>query len=258
MRLVKIFRKNTLCALLFFATTLHAEPTLVIATAADFASTLDQIVGAFKKNHSVNVEISVGASGNLYQQIMQGAPFNLFFSADQAYVQKLAEQHFAEPKTTKSYAQGVLVLWSKETLNCKNISENFIHQNGKIVLANPGLAPYGKVGKTALKNLNLYTQLQPRLVFANDIGQAAWFLENNAAQLALVSQASVLTYQHKHPAEKQQFCAIPQNLYAPLIQAVAVIKQSENTQMARSFFDFLQSSAAQKIILQAGYQIPRR
>ncbi|WFB34548.1 molybdate ABC transporter substrate-binding protein [Kiritimatiellota bacterium B12222] len=243
--------KSLLLLCLFISSLLHAQD-LQIAVASNFASTLRDLVNLFELNSSYEVGISPGSTGKLYAQILNGAPYDLFFAADSKRPQLLEEQGISLPHRRFTYATGQLVLWSPDsevvdTSGAILSKGDFNH----LSIANPKLAPYGLAAKEVLQNLSLWDELQPKLVRGANIGQTAQVVHSGAAELGFIALSQI-----QIPGQQIQgsYWRPPQETYTPIHQQAVVLK---HTPAAEAFIVFLQSEKAQTLIRAYGYELPQ-
>jgi len=242
-----------LCFSLFSSSAL--AQTLRIAAAADLQFVLPDLAAQYEKHTGAKLAITYGSSGNFFAQIQNGAPFDLFFSADLDYPTKLTQDGFAESDSLQIYATGRLALWLPPdspldpAAGLKTLLEPRIQ---KISIANPEHAPYGRAAVAALQSAGLYDQLKPKLVFGENISQAAQFVQSGSAQAGLVALSLALS-----PAMKDgKRWNVPADRYPPIQQAVVVLKSSLNKQAALSFLTFLKSPQARATLERYGFQVP--
>jgi len=222
--------------------------TLTVAVASNFAETLKDIVAEFEKTQSHTVALVRGSSGRHYAQIINGAPFDLFFSADSARVQQLVEDERVSPDMASIYAIGQLALWSPALGSASDItlllqSANF----DRLSIANPKLAPYGQAAVEVLESLGLSTLQPGQIVTGENVAQAYQFVATGNADLGFVALAQLIG------TPESQYWKVPQALYKPITQELAVLSDSL---AIRAFLDYLGSPEAQAIILQQGYKLP--
>ena len=245
---------------------------LYLAVAANFKTTLQQLVNQFLLEHPYlekkQLAIISGSTGALYAQITQGAPFDIFFAADTARPQQLIKNNFSTNDTFRIYAQGQLAIAFQDkqenTICEKKIQsttaiKHLLNQlpdstQPTLAIANPATAPYGKSAKALISRLD-ETFIQYRIVRGKNILHAQQLLLNNNADLAILSSA-----QEKHPAmANYQFCILDQSLYPAIEQSMVIIKQTkrniENERLMTAFADFITSQSAQSIIMANGYLI---
>jgi len=233
----------------------HAQ-SLRIAAASDLQFALADLAAQYEKQSGAKLAITYGSSGNFFAQIQNGAPFDLFFSADVAYPQKLIESGFAEPDSRYTYAFGRIVLWlpsesplTPAKLQWKTLLDARIQ---KIAIANPEHAPYGRAAVGALQNAGLYERLKSKLVYGENISQAAQFLLSGNAQAGILALSLATA-----PAMKSgKYWEIPRDLYLPLEQAVVLLKSSPNKPAARAFLAFLRMEPARATLARYGFTLP--
>jgi molybdate transport system substrate-binding protein len=245
---------------LFFSSSTHAQ-TLRIAAAADLQYALPDLAAQYEKQTGAKVAITYGSSGNFFAQIQNGAPFDLFLSADVDYPQKLIDAGLAVPDSLQPYAVGHLVLWypKDSPLNphdgdLKTLLDPRVQ---KIAIANPEHAPYGRVAVAVLRAAGLYDQLKTKLVLGENASQAAQFVQSGNAQAGLIALSFVFS---PRMAGGKWVGVVAPDLDALLLQAAVVPKSSPNKQAASSFLSFLKTTEAQNILKHYGFgpadQIP--
>jgi molybdate transport system substrate-binding protein len=246
-----------LLALLFLpcARNLHAQ-SLRIAAASDLQFAFSDLASQYEKQSGAKLSITDGSSGNFFAQIQNGAPFDLFFSADISYPQKLIEAGLAEPDSRYTYAFGRIVLWlpSDSPLNPAQAQWNTLldPRIQKIAIANPEHAPYGRAAVAALQKAGFYEQVKSKLVYGENISQAAQFVQSGSAQAGILALS--LTFA---PAMKSgKTWEIPRDLYPPLEQAVVLLKSSPNKSAAGAFLAFLRTEQARATLARYGFTLP--
>jgi len=245
-----------LCASVAIPLSSSAQQTLKIAAASDLKFALTDLAATYEKQAGVKLSLTFGSSGNFFAQIQNGAPFDLFFSADSDYPRKLNEAGLVLPNSADSYAIGKLVLWSPG--NSKLTPEKSGWQSlldpsvQKIAIANPDHAPYGRAALEALKNSGLYEKIKSKLVFGENISQAAQFVQSGAAQIGILA-ASITASPSFALGHSWK---IPQDQYTPLLQSFVVLKTSANKDAALAFVAYVKSPAAQAILEKYGFAKP--
>jgi molybdate transport system substrate-binding protein len=229
---------------------------LRIAAAADLQFALKDLGAHYEKQSGTKLAISFGSSGNFFAQIQNGAPFDIFFSADIDYPRKLQAAGLIEPDSFTIYAQGRIVLWTPPGLSFdfakRGLSVLLDERIQKVAIANPEHAPYGRAAAAALKKAGLYDQLKRKLVFGENISQTAQFVQSGNAQTGIVALSLALS-----PAMKDgQRWEIPTDLYPTLEQAVVILKSSANKAAAQAFLQYLRTSEAQKTLARYGFSMP--
>ncbi len=224
-----------------------------IAAAADLKYAIEELVKDFSQsNQSDKIEIITGSSGKFFHQISNGAPFDLFFSADIDYPQKLFQekQTLSEPKL---YAIGRLVLWQEHRTGDLNLNTLKQPKIKRIAIANPLHAPYGKRAKELLEKLNLWEELQSKLVFTENVAQVFQYVHSGAVELGIGAFSLALSPAIKN--EGQSFL-IESNLHSPLEQGYVILKRAEKNQLAFKFADYLETKPARDIFKKYGFNLP--
>lgn len=251
--------KLTLFLLLFsLSFSVNATKTIHIAVASNFYATLKSISHDFTQRTGIKVVISNGATGHLYAQIKRGAPYNLFFSADEARPRQLEEAGLIEKNTRFTYVLGKLVVWS----NHKDISTDLTKLDLNqpefqyFAIANPKTAPYGLAGKKLLQHYGLYEKLnqQHKIVMGGNIGKTFHYVANGNAQIGLVAKSYLINLQKKNKQIKGHFIEVNQNLYPPISQQ-AVILKGKNTKNVQRFLTYLASLEVKKNMISQGYEV---
>jgi molybdate transport system substrate-binding protein len=234
-----------------------AQPELLVAAAADLNPALNDIAQQFEKKTGVMLKLSFGASGALTQQIQNGAPFDLFFSADMDYPRQLITQGHADTASLYKYSLGKLVLWvpagSPLDVEHKGMEVLLDTSVKKIALANPQHAPYGRAAVAALKHAGLYDRLSDRFVLGENVAQTAQFAESGNAQAGFVALAHALS-----PAIKStgKFWVIPGDYYPPLEQGVVIITSSQHKKEAADFLAYVKTKEASEVLRRYGFTLP--
>lgn len=249
-----------LAALLFafgFASAAAAAQAPVVAAAANLKYALDDIEQAFRRDTGQSVRISYGSTGNLAQQVANGAPFELFLAADEATVERLAAGGHTRDGGVV-YAQGRLALFVPRGSPLRvdgSLSDlRAAVADGRLqrfAIANPEHAPYGLAAKQALERIDAWEAIRPRLVLGENVSQAMQFAAGGNAQGGLVPLALANAPQL---ASAGRYAIVPESLHAPLRQRMALLKRSGNT--ARAFYDYLQRDPARAILVRHGYAVP--
>ena len=247
-----------LALLIAFAQQSTTNSELLIAAAADLNPALKDIGQQFEKKTGVHIKLSFGASGALTQQIQNGAPFDIFFSADLEYPRQLIAQNQAEPASLYKYALGKLVLWvpADSPLDVQHHGMDVLLDPSvqKIAIASPAHAPYGRAAAEALKHAGLYDRVSARFVMGENVSQTAQFVESGNAQAGFVALAHALSPAVK---EKGKFWIIPADYYTALEQGVVIVTRSQRKTEAKQFLEFIKTDEAQKILKGFGFTIPQ-
>jgi molybdate transport system substrate-binding protein len=229
-----------------------ADRHITVAAAADLHQALDEVATAYRHDHpDARIDLVYGSSGNLLTQIEQGAPFEIFFSADSNYPQQLVE-HGKAGGTPVPYALGHLVMWSA-SLDMRGVQVADLAQPrfGRIAIANPQHAPYGKRAEQALRAAGVWDTLQSRLVFGDNIGQTAQFAQSGNAQVGLVAESLVINSPVKGTSE-----LVPSSLYEPLRQSFVLTSRGANNALAQDFAHYVQGEQARSILSRYGFNLP--
>jgi len=230
---------------------------LVVAAAADLNPVLQEISDRYEKKTGVKVKLSFGASGALTQQIQNGAPFDLFFSADMDYPRQLIAAGAADGATLYQYAVGRLVLWvpadSPLDVEHKGMQTLLDPAVKKVSIANPQHAPYGRAAVAALKHYGLYDQVSDRLVLGENISQAAQFVESGNAQAGFVALAHAASPAMKG---KGKYWEVPAEAYPVLAQGAVVISRSQYKKEVAEFLEFVKSNDTGELLRKYGFTLP--
>ena len=242
-----------LCAIALAALAFAAPADEVqVAVAANFSAAAQKIAVRFEKDTGHTVSLSFGATGKFYAQIAAGAPFDVLLAADQATPRKLVAEGKALPATLHTYAVGKLVLWSADPALVD--AHGDVLKSGKwkhLALADARLAPYGQAARETLASLQLADAVQPRVVTAENIGQALQFVQSGNAELGFVALGQVQPPDGSKPAGSMWL--VPENLHAPIRQDAVVIAGTRVGKAATQFVDYLASDKAREVIKACGY-----
>lgn len=244
-------------------TALHAQTPLRVAAAADLSPVLPPILDEFQRATGIHAEATYQASAMLTTEIQNGAPFDLFLSADLGYPKKLIDlgladaggladaARSAESKTPITYAKGTLVLWERKDSPLPPPSLDLLRSPDlkRLAIANPDRAPYGRAAVAALTSLKLYDSLKPRIVTAENIAQAAQFADSANADAGLISLTSALT---PHMQAGGTYFVIPRDLYPPIEQGVVIVSSTKQRDAAHKLLDFLLSIPVQAELAKSG------
>lgn len=250
---MKLLKLIGMACLLFVTNTAHAEK-ITVAAAADLKFAMDEIVTGFKKNHSgAELDVIYGSSGKFHTQIQQGAPYDLFFSADINYPRELAKKGMAASEV-KPYAVGRVVLWSNSMDTTKMTLASLTDPKiARIAIANPKHAPYGKRAEEALKASGLWDRLQPKFVFGENIAHTAQFVQTGNAQVGIIALSLAL---NPELSKKGGYYLIPDKLHNPLEQGYIITKQGAAKLLAKQFADYMGSKPARSIMTRYGFVLP--
>jgi molybdate transport system substrate-binding protein len=232
--------------------------TVTVAAASDLTYAMNEIAANFEKATGCAVRLSMGSSGNFLAQIENGAPFDVFFSADIAYPKKLEAEGLAAPGNTYLYAIGKIVLWTRKDSRV-DVGKGFavLRDPGvkKIAIANPAHAPYGRAAEEALRQSGVYEAVKDRLVLGENISQAAEFVESGNADAGILALSLVLSPTMK---DKGRTWNIPENLYTPIQQGVVAVRAAANPQAARQFLEYIKMPSTAALLERYGFTLPAR
>ena len=250
---MKIKRRLLSLLLIFFvANSIFSQQKVTIVVAANLKTAMDSIQKVYKTKYPNDViQITYGASGKFYEQISNGAPFDLFFSADMNYPKLLKNESFAV-SPIKRYAVGRLAIWSKKIdPNTAKMNSLLDSQVKKISIANPKTAPYGAKAIESSKYYKIYDKIKNKLVFGENIAQAAQFVALGAAEIGVIALSDALSPAMKK--EKGKYYVIPQQSHEPLEQGCVILKHGKDNAVAKRFYDYISSEKAVQILTYYGY-----
>lgn len=234
---------------LFMSLTVASE--LHVAVASNFTDTMRTIADAYQAKHGHKLKISSASTGKLYAQIMHGAPFDLFFSADARRPELLQRDKLAVSGSRFTYAIGRLILWSPQTSLIDSQGDVLTQQGfAHLSIANPKLAPYGAAARAVLEHKGVWGSLGRRMVRGENISQAFQFVQSGNAELGLVALSQVNKNGKQIPGS---YWLVPDNLYPPIEQQAVILR---NSSMAREFIAFIQTHEMLTLIRNHGYKVP--
>ena len=230
-----------------------AQDTLTVAAAADLQPVMTEIAARFEKQSGATVKLSFGSSGNFFAQIQNGAPYDLFFSADLEYPTRLQAAGLTEPGSLYPYATGKIALWAPKgsaidvTKGLSILADNNVQ---KIAIANPTHAPYGRAAEAALKNTGLWDNISSKLVLGENIAQTAQFVQSGNADVGILALSLVLAPAMK---DRGKYFIVPKTLYPALQQAAVILKSSQHKELAARFLDYMKRSEISSLLRQYGF-----
>jgi molybdate transport system substrate-binding protein len=239
-----------------FLTQLCAAQEITVAAAADLQFAMQEVAARFQKETGKTVKVIYGSSGNFFQQIQNGAPFDMFFSANLDYPKKLEAAGLIEPGSFYPYAKGKIVIWvgndSKLDLNSgmKVLLDPSVK---KIAVANPEHAPYGQAAVAAMRKENIYDKVKDKFVLGENISQTASFVVSGSADVGIVALSLALSPNMK---DKGHYAEIPAEEYPPIEQACVIVKSSKNKETARQFLAFIKTAAIADVLRRYGFDVP--
>lgn len=255
--------KKLLIALTFLAGIGCLAPGIVqageitVAAASDLNFVFREIIADFEKKTGNTVKLSLGSSGNFFAQLSNGAPFDLFFSADIGYPKKLEEAGLAEPGTLYMYAVGRIVVWIPKGspidvggLGIKALQHPSVK---KIAIANPKHAPYGRAAVAAMEHFKVYEAVKDKLVLGENISQTAQFVQTGGADIGIIALSLAVA-----PAMKETgaFWEVPVAAHPRLEQGAVVLKAAKDSKTARAFFDYIRGPEGSGVFGRYGFLIP--
>src|SRR5713101_5914152 len=227
---------------------------ITVAAAADLNFAFKEIVVDFEKKTRNTVKLSLGSSGNFYAQLSNGAPFDVFFSADIGYPKKLEEAGLAEPGTLYMYAVGRIVVWVPKgspidvaELGIKALQHPAVK---KVAIANPKHAPYGRAAVAAMERYKVYDAVKDKLVLGENISQTAQFVQTGGADIGIIALSLAVA-----PAMKDTgtYWEIPLEAYPRLEQGAVVLKAAKDVKTARAFLDFIKGPEGAAVLKRYGF-----
>ena len=227
-----------------------------VAAAANLVYVLEPLNAAFaKESPGIAVTREIGASGSLVAQIKNGAPYDVFLSADMEYPRKLIQAGGADASSLAAFARGRLVLWTTKPRSSLPSVESVVRDAAvvKLAIANPATAPYGRAAMQALARLGLSGVAQSKLVYGENITHTAQFVSSGNADAGFVALSLVLSPKLK---EKGTWIEVPEGLYDPILQGGVLTTRGAASPAARRYLDFLQGPAAREIFATFGYAPP--
>ncbi|MGC1397195.1 molybdate ABC transporter substrate-binding protein [Candidatus Binatus sp.] len=229
---------------------------LKIAAASDLTFAFKDVTAQFEKQTGNTIKLAYGSSGNFFAQIQNGAPFDLFFSADVEYPKKLAALGLIEPGSIYEYASGKLVVWvpNGSKLDLSHGLETLLDPGiRKIAIANPLHAPYGAAAVSAIREAGIYDKVNSKFVLGENISQTAQFVQSGNADIGILALSLAVA-----PAMKDEgrYVEVPTEDYPPIIQAAAILKSSRNKELANQFMKFIKQPDTVALMARYGFSIP--
>ena len=225
-----------------------------VAVAANFVPPFKEIAMEFEKATGHTAELSAGSSGKFYAQIVNDAPFEVFFSADDERPKLLEEQGLGVKGNRFTYAIGRLVLWSPNAQLVKGQETLLADGYQYLAMANPKTAPYGLAAKQAMENLKVWDRLEPKLVMGENLGQTMGFIDSGNAELGFVALSQVMDPKVKG---KGSLWNVPSSLHEPIRQDVVLLKKGANNPAAKALLEFVRGPQGLQIIERYGYDVKK-
>lgn len=232
--------------------------SLSIAAASDLRYALDELTGAFERSHAeVRTAVIYGSSGNFYAQILNGAPFDLFLSADIAYARQLEERGLTRPDSVFRYAQGRIAIWvptsSMLDIEGRGLAALTDGSISRVAIANPEHAPYGRAAEAALRAAGIVDQVRSKLVLGENISQTLQFVQSGSADVGIVALSLALA---PPVAPAGRYWLIPADLHPPIDQGGAIVRSTRSPEAAEAFRAFLLGADARVILERYGFVVP--
>lgn len=227
------------------------SPEIIVAAAANLTDAFEDLAQKFTKQTGIRVVLSFGGTADLAKQIENGAPFDVFAAADTAHVDALEQKGLLTTGTRALYARGSLVIWfpNGSTIKVERAEDLARKEVERIAIAKPDIAPYGQAAVDTLRALNIWDQVEPRVVYGMNVSQVKQFVSSGNAEAGFLPRALV------RPGEGR-YIEISEHLHRPIDQALAVIKASANQPAAQRFADFVLGPEGQLILKEYGYKPP--
>jgi molybdate transport system substrate-binding protein len=229
---------------------------ITVAAAADLQFVMQDVAARFQKQTGNKVKLIYGSSGNFFQQLQNGAPYDIFFSANVDYARRLEAAGLTEPGTFYEYAIGKIVVWvpNDSKVDISSGLQSLLNPSvRKIAIANPEHAPYGQAAVAALKKENIYDKIDSKFVLGENISQAASFVVSGSADVGIVALSLALSPNMK---DKGHYREIPADSYPPIEQACVVLKSSHQKKTAQAFLDFIKTAAVADVFRSYGLALP--
>jgi len=240
-----------------FSLSVQAADNILVAAASNLRFAMHEICQDFQKeNTSIQTKVSYGSSGNFFAQISQGAPFDIFFSADATYPELLEKEGLTAKETQKVYAVGKIVLWfpkdSKVDLD-KGLQSVTFPAVKKLVIANPRHAPYGRAAEESLRYYGLWEKVEGKLIYGENISQTAQFVHTGAADAGIVALSLAIS---PKMLDEGRYWIIPDESHSDIEQIYVVLKKGKRKKSVRKFLDFIHGEKGGKILSRYGFVIP--
>jgi molybdate transport system substrate-binding protein len=236
-----------------FAQAQQPAKELRVAAAADLQPVLPVLAERYEKATGVKLLMSFGSSGTLTTQILNGAPMDLFLGADFVFPEKIVAAGLADGKAPTQYARGTLVLWARKDSPLQPISLDTLMDKRvtSVAIANDLHAPYGQAAVAALKRMHMYDQVKPHLVIAENVAQAAQFVESGNAQLGMISLTAASSQRFQ---AEGTFVRVPTSAYVQIVQCAVVMAKSDRRAEAHAFLDWLLKPEIQAVMSTMGLE----
>ena len=245
-----------LCLFVISGVNLAVAEEITIAAASDLNFAFRDIVAEYEKSTGNHVRLSLGSSGNFFSQIQNGAPFDLYFSADIAYPRKLEEAGLTVPGSLYPYAVGRIVMWTGHESHI-DVTQGFEALREptvkKIAIANPKHAPYGHAAVAAMEYFKVSDRVKDKLVLGENISQAAQFVESGTADVGILALSLALAPPMQAAGH---YWEVPADAYPPIEQGAVMLMGGKNQESAKAFLSFIQGAEGQTIMKRYGFVVP--
>jgi molybdate transport system substrate-binding protein len=234
---------------------LCAAQPISVAAAADLQFAMQDMAARFQKETGKSVKVTYGSSGNFFQQFQNGAPFDLFFSANLDYPKKLEAAGLTEPGSYYQYAKGKIVIWvpKDSKLDLGSGLQGLLNPSiKKIAVANPQHAPYGQAAVAAMQKENVYDKVKDKLVLGENISQTALFVVSGSADVGIVALSLALSPKMK---DRGRYADVPADEYPPLEQACVILSSSKNKETAKQFLSFIKTGTIGDVLRSYGFEV---
>ena len=250
-------RRLSLIALMLIGSVSHfcVAQEISVAAAADLQFAMEDIAARFQKETGKEVKLIYGSSGNFFQQLRNGAPFDMFFSANLDYAKKLESAGLTEPGSYYAYAKGKIVVWvlKDSTLDVSSGLHSLLSPSiRKIAVADPQHAPYGQAAVAAMQKEGIYDNVKDKFVLGENISQTASFVVSGSADVGIVALSLVLS---PNMRDKGRFVEVSAADYPPIEQACVILKSSKNKETAKQFLSFIKTAEVAEILRLYGFDV---
>ncbi len=244
----------TLLGFMFFCQFCAAQ-AITVAAAADLQFAMQDVAAKFQKETGKEVKLIYGSSGNFFQQLQNGAPFDMFFSANLDYPKKLQTAGLTEPGSYYEYASGKIVIWVQKDskLDLSSGLQALLNPSiKKIAVANPQHAPYGQAAVAAMQKAGVYDKVKDKIVLGENISQTASFVMSGSADVGIVALSLAWSPNMK---DKGRFVEIPVADYPPIEQACVILDSSKNKETAKQFLSFIKTAEVAETLRKYGFDV---
>ncbi|HEV2402328.1 MAG TPA: molybdate ABC transporter substrate-binding protein [Candidatus Sulfotelmatobacter sp.] len=231
---------------------------ITVAAAADLQFAMQEIAARFEKETGKTVKVIYGSSGNFFQQIQNGAPFDMFFSANLDYPKKLEATGLIEPGSYYQYARGKIVVWVPNDSRIdvsKGLRALLDPTVKKIAIANPRHAPYGQAAVTAMQKEGIYEKAKDKFVLGENIAQTASFVTSGSADVGILALSLAMSPNLK---DKGRYAEIPASEYPAIEQACVILRSSKNKEAARQFLSYVEGAPVSDLLAKYGFDVSNR